>query len=168
MVIAKKIAFYVTLLITVFSISIYCSDDTADEPFEDFQTFLEKYDGTEWVLSNEDIKLYIRLNTDTLQLIEQWSFHDELNCYIYNPNILNPGNYKILENSANTLVIDCDAILGDCDYMTFRIQENTLMVDVKISEWEDEMVYFNQASQSVDILEKCATENDSNAFKFYH
>lgn len=165
---AKKIAIFVSLLFSFFAFYFSCTDDNEDEINNELQTFLEKHDGTEWLLSNDDIMVYIRINNDMEQLIEQWRFDYELNCFIYNSNILNPGNYQIRENSRDTLVIDCDIILGDCECMTFFCQENNLLVEIKISEWEDETVYFNPSSTSVDNLEKCIVEDDLEEFKFYN
>lgn len=158
----------ITLIITLFTFSISCSDDTIDETSVDFKTFLEDNDGTAWLLSKDDTTLYIRINNDTILLIEQWIFNNELNCYTYNANIFNPGYYTIKENSINKLVIDCDPILGDCDCMTFSRQGNTLTVDIKISEWEEETVFFNLSSVELDDLGKCDLEDENNKLKFYH
>ena len=94
-------------------------------------------------------------------------FNDELNYYSYNSNIFNPGNFTIKENSIDILVIDCDPIVGDCDYMVITRQENTLKVDVWITEWEEETVYFNKSLVVLDELTICDIENDQLSFKFY-
>ena len=163
-----KTAIFITLILTLFCLSFSCSDDTIDEINVDFKTFLEENDGTEWLLSKDDIKVYIRLNNDSIQLIEQWRFNSELNCYAYNSNIFSPGSYTIKENSKNKLVIDCDPILGDCDCMTFSRLGNTLTVDIKISEWEEETVFFNISSVKVDELLKCDAEGENSNLKFYN
>lgn len=168
MISAKKIVYFTILLFSFFTFYFACSDDAEEEFNNEFQTFLEKHDGTEWLLSNDDITVYIRINNDMEKLIEQWRFDHELNCFIYNSNIMNPGNYQIKENSRDTLIIDCDIILGDCDCMTFFCQEDNLMVEIKISEWEDETVYFDPSPTNVDNLEKCIIEDDFEGFKFYN
>ena len=104
---------------------------------------------------------------DDIPLIEQWSMNEELNCFTYNANIFNPGYFRIKENSANRLIIDCDPVLGDCNHMIFSKQGSTLKVDIKISEWEEETVLFNISSVRVDELQKCDVEPDNNNFKFY-
>lgn len=168
MIATKKIVLFTTLLFSFFAIYLACSDDTEDEFNNESQTFLEKHNGTEWLLSNDEITVFIRINNDMQKLIEQWRFDQEMNCFIYNSNILNPGNYQIKENTRDTLIIDCDMILGDCDFMTFFCQENILMVEIKISEWENETIYFGPSSMSVDNLDTCMVEDDLEEFKFYN
>ena len=165
---AIKTVCFITLMMTVFIFSASCSDDTNEEIIVEFETFLEKNDKTAWLLSTDDRTVYIRLNNDTILLIEQWRYNSDLDCYAYNPNIFNPGTYKVKENSNHKLVIDCDIILGDCDCMTFSRHEDTLHVDIRISEWEEETVYFSKASVLVDDLVKCAIEDDNDGLKFYH
>ena len=157
----------ITLILMSCIFFITCSEDTIDEVIAEPQTFLEKNDGTQWLLSNKDITVYIRINNDNVHLIEQWRMSGELDCYNYNANIFNPGYYTIKENSANKLVIDCDPVLGDCECMTFSKQGNTLTVDIKISEWEEETVLFNVSSVQVDDLQKCDIDPENNQ-KFYN
>jgi hypothetical protein len=52
--------------------------------------------------------------------------------------------------------------------MTFSRQGNTLTVDIKISEWEEETVFFNLSSVELDDLGKCDLEDENNKLKFYH
>ena len=149
----NKIALFLALILTVFALSLSCS--VGDD---DFRTFLEKHDGKEWLLSKEnfDITVYIRLNNCELNLLEQWSYNSELDCHEYNSNIFIPGDFKIKENSMNKLVVECDAIIGPFECMTFSIQDEALRVDIIISEWEEETVYFNKSSVTVDNLGICA------------
>ena len=156
MYLVKKSPLYITLILAVFTFFLSCSDRG-----DDFQTFLEKYDGTEWLLSknNMDITVYIRLNNYSNKLIEQWSYNGEFDCYTYNPNIFIPGNFEIKENSMNKLVVQCDEVLGPFESMAFSIQGAALKVDIIISEWEEETVYFNKSSMNVDYLEICDDQN---------
>lgn len=157
---------WMALILTFCVFFISCDEDTIDEISGDPLTFLEENDGTKWLLSNKDITVYIRINNDNIHLIEQWRMTEDLDCYNYNANIFNPGYYTIKENSANRLVISCDPVLGDCDYMTFSKQGSLLTVDIHISEWEEETVLFNISSVQVDDLEKCDVEPENNQ-KFY-
>lgn len=104
----------------VFTLSLSCSDGD-----DDFRTFLEKHDGSEWLLSNENFEttVYIRFNNYEIILLEQWSYNSELDCYEYNSNIFIPGDFKIKENSMRKLVVECDAIIGPFESMTFSIQD---------------------------------------------
>ena len=91
----KKIALFTTLMLVVFTLSLSCSDEG-----DDLRTFLEKHDGTEWLLSKEDFNttVYIRLNNYEIKLLEQWSYNCEFDSYEYNSNIFIPGDFKIKEN----------------------------------------------------------------------
>mgnify|MGYP001828522091 CR=1 FL=1 len=161
----QKIAVISVLLLLSLSIINSCSDDSEEDLIIVSQNFLEKNDKTEWLLSKENMSVYIRLNKDINPLIEQWSYQSDLDCYVYNANIFQPGNFTIKENSAEKLVIDCDAIFGDCDCMTLTQKENTLQVDIKINEWQEETVYFNIVRNKVDELEKCNDDFSKNYFK---
>lgn len=156
MYLIEKLPLYRTLILAVFTFFLSCSDRG-----DDFQTFLEKHDGTEWLLSknNMDITVYIRLNNYNKKLIEQWSYNSEFDCYAYNPNIFIPGNFEIMENSVKRLVVQCDAVLGPFESMAFSILGDALKVDIIISEWEKETVYFNKSSLNVDYLDICHDQN---------
>ena len=152
----KKIALFITLILAIFSLSLSCSDGD-----DDFRTFLEKLDGTEWLLSKEnfDTTVYIRLNNNEIKLLEQWSYNSVFDCYEYNSNIFIPGDFKIKENSMEKLVVECDAVIGPFECMTFSIQDDSLRVDIIISEWEEETVYFNKSSVTVDNLVICDAQD---------
>ena len=111
----RKTLFPLFSLILVIALLISCSGDSLEVSL----TFLEKNHDTEWILSGPDLSVYIKINNDTDHLIEQWSYDKESDCYHYNSNIFNPGDYQILENTENYLVISCDAIFGDCEKMMF-------------------------------------------------
>jgi len=150
----KKTSLIVCLILIVFTNFLSCSDEG-----DDFQLFLEKNDGTEWLLMNEDLTVYIRFNNNKTNLIEQWSYNKEFDCYEYNPNIFIPGDIEINENSIDKLIIKGDYILSDYEYMTFSVQDNTLTVDIQLSEWEEDTVYFNKSLVKVDDLAKCVDLN---------
>lgn len=138
------------LILMVSSVLFSCSDQG-----DDFQSYLEKNDGTEWLLSNEDLIVYIRFNNNETHLIEQWSYNKEIDCYEYNANIFSPGDFKIEENSIDKLIIQGDIILSDFENMTFTTQGNTLIVNIKFCEWQEEIVYFTRSLVKVDELSKC-------------
>jgi len=146
----KKTSLIICIILIVFTNSLSCSDEG-----DDFQSFLEKNDGTEWLLLNDDITVYIRFNNNEINLIEQWSYNKEFDCYDYNANIFTPGDIQIKENSINKLIIQGDYILSDYEYMTFSVQDNTLTVDIQLCEWEEETVNFNKPVVKVDDLIKC-------------
>lgn len=140
----------VCLIWILFTIPISCSEEG-----DDFQSFLEKNDGTEWILFNDDITVYIRLNNNKTNLIEQWSYNKESDCYDYNPNIFIPGDFNIKENSIDILIIRGDIILSDYDYMTFSREDDTLTVKITLCEWQEETVYFNKSLVRLDDLLRC-------------
>ena len=149
-----KISLVVCLILIIFTNSLSCSDEG-----DDFQSFLEKNDGTEWLLLNDDITVYIRFNNNDINLIEQWNYNKEFDCYDYNANIFIPGDIQIKENSIDKLTIEGDYILSDYEYMTFSVQDNTLTVEIKLCDWQEETVYFNKSIGKVDDLSKCVQIN---------
>ena len=152
-----KTSLIVCLILIVFTNSLSCSDEG-----DDFQSFLEKNDGTEWLLLNDDITVYIRFNNNDINLIEQWSYNKEADCYEYDPNIFIPGDFEIKENSIDKLIIEGDFILSDYEYMTFSIKDNTLTVDIQLCEWQEETVFFNKSFVKVNDLAKCVQVNKTD------
>lgn len=155
----RIIILFFSLIVMVSSALFSCSDQG-----DDFQSYLEKNDGTEWLLSNEDLIVYIRFNNNDTHLIEQWSYNKEINCYEYNANIFSPGDFKVTENSINKLIIQGDIILSDFENMTFTTQGNTLTVNIKICEWQEEIVYFTRSFVKVDELSKCELNKNTKGF----
>jgi hypothetical protein len=155
----EKIALVICLILIVFLNLLSCSDEG-----DDVQSFLEKNDGTEWLLMNDDLIVYIRFNNNKVNLIEQWSFNTASDCYDYNPNICIPGDFEIMENSIDKLTIKGDYILSDYEFMTFSVQNNTLRVDIELCEWQEETVYFNKSIVKVNDLTKCVQIKKTNMF----
>lgn len=151
----KIISLFYCLILIVLTFATSCSDEG-----DNFQSFLEKNDGTEWLLLNEDLIVYIRLNRNKSNLLEQWSYNKELDCYDYNSNIFSPGDFEIKENSIDKLIIQGDMILSDFELMTFSRQDNILTVAIVLCEWQEETVSFNQSSVKVDNLTKCSNDID--------
>lgn len=157
----ETIALLFTSILIAFSFMFSCSDEG-----DDFQTFLEKNDGTEWILLNDDLTVYIRLNKNKLHLIEQWSYNKESECYEYNPNIFSPGDFEIKENSIDKLVIQGDVILSDYEFMTFSREDNTLRVVIKLCEGQEETIYFKKSLLRVDEFRICVITS-KNTVPFY-
>jgi len=160
---AQKRLLFVMLFLSSFLYSLSCTNDTDD----DFQTFLEKNDGTEWMLSNEELKVYIRVNNKETPNLEQWFYSNENNCFEYNANIFIPGDCQIKENSINQLIIQGDLFLSDYECMTFTIEGDKLRVDITLDEWQEETVYFTKSTIFLDNLETCV-EVKNEFFRFYH
>ena len=148
----KRLILGLGLIFLTLSLNLFCTDE---DDIEDFQTFLEKNDGSEWMLKNDSLNVYIRINNNDEHLIEQWYFRSELKCYDYNPNIFVPGDCKIMENSADCLTVRGDYILSDFDSMTFSNEGNRLRVDIQMSEWRLETVYFTQSYSRIENLKEC-------------
>lgn len=161
----KRLMRFIVLILAVFTFSISCSD-RGDE----FQTFLEMYDGTEWLLSNDNIDktIYIRLNNYKSKLVEEWDYNSEFDCYGYCCNIFDAGNFEFEENSMEKLVVIYDEGVGPFESMTFTIQGHTLKVVITFFEWENETVYFNKASVSVDDLEICYDQVEKSFINYIH
>ena len=155
----EKTALIICLVLIILTNSISCADEG-----DDFQSFLEKNDGTEWLLLNDELTVYIRFNNNNINLIEQWGYNKELDCYEYNPNIFTPGDSKIKENSIDKLIVEGDIILSDYEYMTFSVQDDKLTVDIKLCEWQEETVYFYKSVVNVDDLQQCVTIEKTKMF----
>lgn len=142
------------LVVILTACLLSCSDDSSDS-IEDFQTFLEKNDGSEWSLRNDSLKVFIRINNNETNLIEQWYYINESKCFDYNPNIFVPGNCTIKENSNECFMVMGDLFLSDYESMTFTNQGALLRVDITLDEWNDETVFFSKSTESVDDLKTC-------------
>lgn len=143
-------------LVLILSACVFsCSDSGEDDIEISFQTFLEKNDGSEWMLRNDSLKVYIRINNNETNLIEQWYYIDESKCFDYKPNIFVPGNCVIKENSSECFVILGDLFLSDYESMTFTNEGTLLRADITLDEWNEETVFFSKSTESVDDLKNC-------------
>lgn len=119
-----------------------CSSDD-DEP----QTFLEKYDGTIWTFSGEDI--YIRIIDNESIILEEWYLDND--CYEH--DTLNYEVLEIIENSTDKLVIKITDD-GETETFTFTIEGEVLTV--VITEVDGfETVSLIKTSVNVDEFEIC-------------
>lgn len=119
-----------------------CSSDD-DGP----QTFLEKYDGTIWTFSGEDI--YIRIIDNESIILEEWYLDND--CYEH--DTLNYEVLEIIENSTDKLVIKITDD-GETETFTFTIEGEVLTV--VITEVDGfETVTLIKTSVNVDEFEIC-------------
>ncbi len=139
----KFLYFFIILGLTVTFNS--CSDDDDDN----FQTFLEKYDGTKWV-NTDEFTFYIRLNDNTNKLIESWILFDD--CYFYDADF-ESESVELIENSKDKLIIKYTDD-GDITTVTITMQVETLRAVVKEGNEED-IIYFDKTSVNVDAFEIC-------------
>lgn len=160
----KSASTFKNLVLIVFAILISCTDSTDDLQDIYLEDFLQKNDGTEWLLSNDDLEVYIRLNDNLEHLIEQWRYLEEQDCFEYNPNIFYPGTAKIVVNHASELTVEGDPVLSDYEQMTLIREGNNLKVILTINEWQQETVYFSQSTRQIEILETCSEQNDSKIY----
>lgn len=123
-----------------------CSDDDDD----DFQTFLEKYDGTKWVYTEDEFTFYVRLNDNPNKLIESWILIDD--CYFYSVDF-ESESVELVENSKDKLIIKYTDD-GEIITVTLTTQGETIRVVVKDGNEEDIMI-FDKTSVNVDDLEIC-------------
>ena len=160
----KSASTYKSLILILFALLFSCTNTNDDIGDIDFEDFLQKNDGTEWLLANDELKVFIRLNNDQEHLIEQWKFQEEQECYEYNANIFSPGTSRIIENETSELMIEGDPVLSDYQHMTLSRKENTLKVVITVNEWQSETVYFNLSTLQVEDLEACdrPSENKFN------
>ncbi len=136
--------FFILLSLTVFYNS--CSSDDDDDSS---LTFLEKYDGTKWV-NTDEFTIYIRLNNNTNKLVEQWVLFGE--CYFYNYDF-ESDNLEIIENSDNSLIFKYTDE-GETETVTVTVQGEILKVVIQEGD-EEEIIYFDKTSVNVDDFEIC-------------
>ncbi len=144
--ILKHKLFYFFILL---SLAIYFNGCSTDDDDITSQTFLEKYDGTKWV-NTDEFTIYIRLNDNINKLVETWFLFGD--CYFYDYDFESEG-VEIVENSENKLIIKYTDD-GDIETVTVTIQGETLKVVIKEGN-EEEIIYFDKTSVNVDDLEIC-------------
>ncbi len=150
MKIIDHIFFYFFIL---FSLTIFLNSCNSEEDVEDIpHTFLEKYDGTKWVVNTKDFTMYLRLD-NTKKFVEQWVFYGE--CYAYK---FESENLEIVENSEYNLIIKyTDEEVTE----TYKIsvQGGVLMVIFQVN-GEEDIMYFEKTTINVDDFEICNPENN--------
>ena len=141
--------YFFTLLSLTISLNSCSSDDGNTS-----NTFLEIYDGTKWILSDDET-LYVRLNSDLNKLIEEWEFDESHNCYKYDDSF-EDWPYEIIENSKDKFVIKYSNE-GNSKTLTLTVQGEVLKAVVNHSGEENgiDTYYFDRTSINVDDLEIC-------------
>lgn len=125
----------------------YCYNGCSDDNDVTTQTFLEKYDSTKWVNTDEFI-FYIKLNDNSNKLVETWVLFGD--CYFYSYDLESDG-VEIIENSKSKLVIRYSDD-GDITTVTITIQGDILKVTIQ-EEGETETILFDKTTINVDDFE---------------
>jgi len=130
-----KLKFFLFSVLTIVIFSFTSCSGSDDEPTP--QPFLEKYDGTKWILKSIDNvawpdQLVMRINNNINKPFEGWEYWG---CYYYEENFMvhSPGDITIIENENDILVYkvnDWDGTLGNG---IITANERTLKQKV---EWE--------------------------------
>lgn len=148
----KKLLF----LLFVPLLFLSCSND--DDDNNTTVTFLEKYNNTVWVLSDEDHTMYARFHNSISAPIEVWDSWD--GCYYYEANVLE--GYIILENSEEKFecrYTEMDGGVAYMDLLTIRISGETMVAESKYYEDDaliySETQYFQKSTVNVDNLPLC-------------
>lgn len=150
----RKLLTFIILLGLIFSISNCNSDD--DIP-PTSNTFLELYDGTTWVISDDDENLtYIRLISNENSFAEAWEYWDVEDCYEHDNSVLE-GSIEIIENSKDRFIVKV-VIEGYTETVTISMQGESLKVVVN---WADNgesgenISYLDRTLVDVDALKIC-------------
>ena len=149
----KKL-FYISVLALLFLGCSKSDDNSSDE-----NTFLRKYEGTVWTITEEGQTMYIRFINDTRTPIEYWiEFED---CYFY---ILDRmvGDNKITENSEDRLVFkyfEDDDGVEYLDIVTITVSGNSLRGESEFYEngvlVETDIQILSKSTDDVDNLILC-------------
>ena len=123
----KLFIFFILTIVTFCCTGCHSSDDDITA-----QKFLQKYEGTKWILSSYENReppylIVIRINNDIIKPLEGWAYFAE--CYNYDENYLEdypPVEITIVENKNDRLVYNIKAWNGDVGVMTITIRERTL------------------------------------------
>ena len=109
MVKIKKLGYTILLLLSCVGLLVSLSNCTDDDPDDIMvQNFLEKNDGTKWVVTEDDIIVYLRINNNLNRAVELWM--KEINmgkgmtdddCYYYSHDLFDNDEMEIGENSTN-------------------------------------------------------------------
>ena len=146
--ILKHKLLYIFILLSLAISFNGCSSDDDDITS---QTFLEKYDGTKWVYTDE-FTIYIRINNNTNKFIEQWFYVFEAECFYYDFDSVSE-NTEIIENLKDKIIFEYTDE-GVTETVTVTMQDETLKVVIKEGN-EEEILYFDKTSVNVDDFEIC-------------
>lgn len=161
----KHLIFALSTLL-VFTISFNsCSDDDDDPVIS--ETFLEKYVGSIWILTDDggvpdeaDVPTYFRFINDANKILEGWYLDFvEAECYYHIEGInIDSGNMTLQENSQTKLVIQI-VYSDETETYTCTIQGDTLKIVMVYEEvgWPSETatLYFDKTTADVDALPLC-------------
>ena len=150
----KNNFFYLFVLLgLIISLNSCSSDD------ETTKTFLEKYDGTSWLVPVSEETIYIRINDDLINFIEEWEYHESNDCYEYEDDFFDEGTFEVVENSENKLIIEYN-YEGDTETLTLTPQGAALKVIVDYSfdgETWQEIIFLTKSPINVDDLVICTS-----------
>ena len=150
----KNNFFYLFVLLGLIISLNGCSSDD-----ETTKTFLEKYDGTSWLVPISEETVYIRINDDLIKFIEEWEYYESNDCYEYEDHFFEEGTFEVIENSENKLIVEYN-YEGDTETLTLTVQGDTLKVVVDYSfdgETGQEILFLTKSSINVDDLVICSS-----------
>ncbi len=153
------------LILSVLMVSFHgCS---SDDDNGSITAFLEKYAGTTWKVadtggaSDAGSPTYARFVNDATKIFESWyEIPAEPVCYDYSDGVdIEDGSLTLVENSANTVIIEIDYGNNETETFTFTIQGDVLNISYVYKEpgEPDEVIslVFNKTTDNVDDLALC-------------
>jgi hypothetical protein len=158
----KDIAYRILIFFAFFGALASMTNCTSDDKDDIVvQTFLEKNNGTKWVITEDDDLIYMRINDDMTKPIELWISDFDVakgladdDCYYYNDDLLEIEEMEILENSANKLTF---TYLGN-ETWSFTIAGDRLKMEFTNSSGLQDATYLDKTNDDVDSFEICTEE----------
>ena len=144
-----------------------CVSDQKDKDLIVAQTFLEKHEATKWMVIEEDMRIYLRLNNDKDKDLEIWTAElgfEKLmaseECFYYNQEMLNPEDVEVIENYGSKLAFTH----LDTETWTFSIDEKRLKLEFETPNKAKEVVYFSKTTENLDDLTICPEKRNKGEF----
>jgi hypothetical protein len=144
-----------------------CVSDQKDKDLISIQNFLERHDGSQWELIQEDMRIYLKINDDEDKALEIWRSelglaklmaHKE--CFYYSHETLNNEKVKVLENSNSKL----EFTYLDNETWTFITDGDRIKLEFKTLNKVRDPVYFSKNTDNIAKLMICPEESRKDDF----
>lgn len=135
-----------------------CVPDQKDKDLIVAQTFLEKHDGSKWMVIEKEMRIYVRLNNDMDKDLEIWmaelgieKLMGSKECFYYSKELLNTEEVNVLENSGSELAF---THLDD-ETWTFSMNGERLKLEFETLNNVKKTVFFSKTTEDLYDLNIC-------------
>lgn len=139
-----------------------CVSDKKDKDLISIQTFLERHDGSQWAVIEEDMRIYLILNDDEDKALEVWRSEMGLaqlmshkECFYYSHETLKSDKVKVLENSNNKLAFT----YLENETWTFSRDGERIKLEFKTPDKVRGPIYFSKTTDNIAKLRICPEES---------